>query len=382
MSAMEKRLREEALKRLGENARRYFVEAEGDPRLEIVREIRREASRVWCVDATCGSRTLQLVVKKRTASARQPSAVTQLTRYRVASVPPRAERLRREGQALREIEAFACGADDPRIGGVHLYDVLPEQDLLVMERAKGEELGRLLLRASRRGARCAPETLLTACRNAGVWLRKFHEVMPQDETLPVASDRVEFSRIADRKIAELKRWLPDESWWKGLRESIEEGLDRAPEAFQAQATSHGDFWMGNVLCGPDQRIVVIDTFGAGRGPIYIDLAYFLIHLRATPPQIYSRGWWCREDLLRESEAAFLAGYDATRPPGGRSLALFQILVLLYKWASSIQNLEETRGLRLTYERARLAWRGRYFRQLIERYRAELEAPPLGSRTCS
>jgi aminoglycoside phosphotransferase (APT) family kinase protein len=382
VSATEKRLREETLRHLRENGRRYFADAEGDLRLEIVREIRREASRVWCVDMTCGSSTLHLAVKKRTAAARQPSRVTQLTRYRVALVPPHAEQIEREGQALRQIEAFASGDDDPRIGGVHVYDALPQEDLLVMERAKGEELGRLLLRASRRGARGTPETLVTACRNAGVWLRKFHDVMPQNETRPVASDRAEFSRIADRKIAELERWLPDESGWRELRESIEDGLARAPEAFEAQATSHGDFWMGNVLCQPDRRVVVIDTFGAGRGPIYIDLAYFLIHLQATPPQIYSRGRWCRDDVLQASESAFLAGYDATRPPGGGPLALFQILVLLYKWASSTHNLERARGLKLAYERTRLAWRSRYFRQLIERYRAELEAPHLESRMCS
>lgn len=372
MSDAEETLRRGAMAHLRRNAHRYLDGAEGDLHIEIVREIRREASRMWFVDMSRGSATLHLAVKKLMAPAWEDSHMAEPARYRVAWIPPLAERTRREGEALREIEAFARSSADPRIGGVHVYDVVPEERLLVMERASGEELRSLLLRDSRRGARSTPDGLIEACHNAGAWLSRFHEVMPQKGTLGVADDPEEFRRICDRKIAELEKWLPDESWWRDVRDSIEAGLARSDEAFSARATAHGDFWMGNVLCEPDGRVVVIDTLGANFCPVYVDIAYFLMQLRAEPQQIYSWGRWCREDVLQACESAFLSGYGPTISPTGPSLPLFQILVLVYKWASSTRSLEETRGLGSLYKRATLAWRGRYFRQLIERYRSGLE----------
>ena len=240
-----------------------------------------------------------------------------------------------------------------------------------MGRTAGAELSSLLLRASRRGAGPTSSTFLTACCNAGVWLRKFHDGMPQAGTSPVANDRDEFRRISEQKISEIERLWPIKGWWMALRESIERGLEATPEAFSRQATAHGDFWGGNVLCQPDGQVVVIDSFGVGRSPVYVDLAYFLLHLRATSAQIYSRGWWCSGVVLRECESAFLKGYDVRCPSGGRPLVLFQILVLLYKWASSIGRLEEMRGLEREYKRVTFAWRSRYYRQLIDGYVARL-----------
>ena len=110
--------------------------------------------------------------------------------------------------------------------------------------------------------------------------------MPQAGTSPVANDRDEFRRIFDQKISEIERWSPSEDWWMALRESIERGLDATPEAFSRQATAHGDFWGGNVLCQPDGQVVVIDSFGVGRSPVYVDRAYLLRHFHATSAQIF------------------------------------------------------------------------------------------------
>lgn len=364
--------RREALALLERNADKYFGAAGGELRLDIVREYHREASYLCLVDVGRGDSRLHLAVKKQLMPAWDTGDVSPPLPHRAAVTPRFRDRTRCEGETLRRIEALVCEARDPCLGAIHVYDLLPDEGFLVMERSTGVDLATLTLRYSRRWASARTAPLLTACRSAGVWLRRYHDLMPLEGMSPVVSEGVEFREIADRRISTLERWLPDGPFWAGLRASIQNGLRRFPDAIALRGASHGDYWGGNILCEPDGRVSVIDTFGAGRGPVYLDLAYFLVHLRAAPLQIYSQGLWCSEDALRESRSSFLAGYGLDEGADRGALALFEILVLLYKWSASYAALDGKRSVARSLKRATLAWRSRYLRRLIEACQSELE----------
>jgi Ser/Thr protein kinase RdoA (MazF antagonist) len=137
-----------------------------------------------------------------------------------------------------------------------------------------------------------------------------------------------------------------------------------PDTLRTQRV-HGDFWPGNVLVGPDGRITVIDTFGYGTTPRYEDIAYFLVHLRAMKPQMYTLGAWNRKEDADAWEAAFLAGYfGEDRIPIG-AIRLFELLALLYKWASAESVTRRTAGVRRIVKQVQLDWKRRFFRGLAQ-----------------
>ena len=136
-----------------------------------------------------------------------------------------------------------------------------------------------------------------------------------------------------------------------------------PDALRTQRV-HGDFWPGNVLVGSDGRISVIDTFGYGATPGYEDIAYFLIHLRAMKPQMYTPGGWNRKEALEAWEAAFLEGYFGEEPVPIGAARLFELLALVYKWAHAESVTRRAAGARRHLKQLQLAWRRRFFRELV------------------
>lgn len=308
-------------------------------RANVRRKISRKGARLWFIDLNGSGKTLSLVVKSRTSIAAPVNA------YRVVPMPDRSSQTACEGNALKRIETFPS---DPGFEPLKVYEVDIEKRLIIMERIDGGELGSRVLAAHRFIARSAPPNLLTWCEGAGALLKTFHETMP-------AQPR--------RELPDHERLFNELQSPQHLRAAVTNAFDRLnPDP--TTSVLHGDFWPGNILIRSSGKIAIIDPVIATSGPVYIDLANFLVHLRMMQPQVYSHGFWNRGDVIAACENAFLRGYFGEQTIDWPSMNFFQALILLCKWASVVQVLKTQSPVRGALKQIQLQWREPYFRRLM------------------
>ena len=85
----------------------------------------------------------------------------------------------------------------------------------------------------------------------------------------------------------LAQQTPDSQFFRELRQKLvhaAEGL--LPDALPLGLT-HRDFTPANVLVGSEGRVTMFDTQGRWHGPVYADLAQFLIALKVSWQHIFS-----------------------------------------------------------------------------------------------
>jgi aminoglycoside phosphotransferase (APT) family kinase protein len=133
-----------------------------------------------------------------------------------------------------------------------------------------------------------------------------------------------------------------------------------------RATLHGDYWPGNILVS-EGKIGVIDVLGWADGPIWLDIGYYLLHLRAVDRQVWLHNVAWPEHLLQQAEHEFLAGYFGEEAIDSHALCFFQALALLAKWSRNAETLRESTGLQNTKKRALFLWRSVYFRSLMSSF---------------
>jgi aminoglycoside phosphotransferase (APT) family kinase protein len=126
---------------------------------------------------------------------------------------------------------------------------------------------------------------------------------------------------------------------------------------------HGDYWPGKFLVSEGQ-IGVIDVLGWAEGPIWLDIGYYLLQLRAANWQVWLHNVAWPEHLLRQAEDEFLAGYFGVESINPHTRCFFQAFALLAKWSRNSQTLRESTGLQHTKKRASFLWRSMYYRSLM------------------
>lgn len=205
------------------------------------------------VHAGPDSRVAELLVGAGAARDGGPrELVVKVHRSRPGESAPPAERARREHEVLARLSAAGRGGP---FGVPRPLALAEESAALLLERARGEPLDRLIRDLRLRPGRRARTRLAAAFRRAGEWLR----------------------------------------WFQG-----EVG----------ENARHGDFWPGNVYVA-EERVEVIDLEGFGPvpsgGPPGDDAAWFLRHAR-----LYFR-WPGLGRRFRGLERTFLEGYRGGAP---------------------------------------------------------------------
>ncbi|MFQ5556955.1 MAG: phosphotransferase family protein [Acidimicrobiales bacterium] len=249
---------------------------------------------------------------------------------RLRRAPDPGRRLAREGATLKHIAEMVADAHDPGFFAVTVAESMPDEGVLLLDHVDCVTLSE----AIGGGTGLDRAVVVSACRNAGRWLRRFHSIEPPPHCEPGPSTNAELVAMLDRFAEHLRRTAG--SGWSAAMDALVHRVGPALEP-SVSAVGHGDFAAHNVFVGHDGAVGVFDTHAPLVLPVELDLAYFVMMLRFADlkgvlPSHRSR-------LDPELEAAFLAGYGATDPDLGLTLAPFEVLVLLDRWCS----ITATRG---------------------------------------
>ena len=251
---------------------------------------------------------------------------------------------------------------DPRFGTIRPLELMRE-NALVMEKVTGSGLSRVVASSNRLLRRSADAEIGRAFRNAGAWLKAWHQLATLSHTQPRRTTRAEFVTF----IAELASHLTHESGDTASFENARVAACRAaggvlpPEL--PLGTSHGDYAPRNILVGARGQVTVLDTLGRWKTPIYGDLGNFLFALKATRLQVYTRGLAFTPSTLAAWERSFLCGYFDQEPVPLAAIRLFEIRALLDKWVSVCRRQRHAAGL----ERVREQYRARAWDRFLRRY---------------
>ena len=253
-------------------------------------------------------------------------------------VPMTDPELRRglEFDALKFVEARLREVADDRLEAVRALGVLPSSGALVMEVFESEPFHRVLARKALGGEDPGRSTTIAAL--AGRWLRILHD-SPATTTLIRQGHRAEIVEAFESYL----RYLTAETG-RDLSRVVKAGVEAAGRLPDPLPTvlSHGDFAPRNILVGRSGRVAVIDLLARWQSPPYEDLATFLVALQTNRANAATRGLLFGRAAKR-LEPAFLKGYFGLEPVPRDAIRIYELLLVLDKWAAR-SHRSRTHGL--------------------------------------
>lgn len=312
--------------------RRHAAEYFGDsdcslPRVSLL-------SRQQRVKSTFHEFQIDMASQSRVVLVKVPVVERLPDRPRVVPIVDPVEKIHLEYQALSSIHQFITALDQDRFGAVRVLDFLPAQRAIITEKVVHPGLKSLFVKANRLEWLGQQQNLKASFSNAGAWLRAFHS-MPRGATLQRGEDREQFVDSINRLTDFLGKALHKPSMFADIAaEAGRKARQVLPQRLHC-GRKHGDYAMRNILVGPDNRIVVLDTLAYWWTPVLGDIAYFLTAMKTSRPQVASQGLAFRASLLRQSETAFLQGYFAPHPVPIEAVRMFELQALLDRWAGLV-----------------------------------------------
>jgi aminoglycoside phosphotransferase (APT) family kinase protein len=246
-----------------------------------------------------------------------------------------------------------------------VLDYLPDAQALFMICCPDPNLDDLFVRRSRLHLHRRSPSIEGAIRNAGAWLRRYHELPKLPETADRATLRSEFLACIDRFAAYLQEALGERAFFERARDTIHRAAAASLPERLPLATNHGDFVPRNVLVGGGGRVTVFDTRAQWRAPVYEDVARFLVALSSSELQMMGQGWMYGRAELARYESEFLQGYFDRDPVPLPAVRLFECQRLLAIWVASAYQRANAGGLRKVRKACVLGLRGRHIHGRIE-----------------
>jgi hypothetical protein len=328
--------------RLRERVGGYFPELAGrQPHIQLVAQRNRPNSVLCEFVASTDAGDQRLLVKfARQRPAAAPSAYGAANgRPRLYPMPDSDRKTEHEYSALSRIRDHFARLDDSRFGVVRPLDYLREQRALVMEHVPHRSLSHRLTKSTRFSIRRTD--LDTAIRNAGAWLRVYHELPGLAHTRERHETRTDFLR----SLCEFSDFLAaahrNAGWFEPITAQVKSLAESVLPESLPLGMSHGDYAPRNIFLGPGEQVIVFDTLARWRAPIYEDIAHFLIALKLARAQVYSLGLAFSAKTLARYEREFLRGYFQDDRIPLDAIRLFEKLVLMDRWASLIQQYRQS-----------------------------------------
>ena len=182
---------------------------------------------------------------------------------------------------------------------------------------------------------------------AGRWLRVLHESAVDDRPARQQTRQ----EIVDLFLA-LGTYLAPRMRSHDVEGFVEAGIEAAstlPDQLPL-VVSHGDFAPRNILVDRSGRIAVIDLLARWQAPPYEDLAGFLVALHTSRANAVTRGVVFGRALDR-LEPAFLTGYYGSEAVPRSAIRVYELLLVLDRWASRSSREARMRRSRSLRERS-------------------------------
>ena len=345
-----------------------------EPSAAVFSASRRSTVRQLPAPAKFGSESM--LVKTPMPEEAVPNGGKRASRARPRLFPPTSITTRAacEFDALLAIHAHFQKLDDPRFGSVRPLHFDPQTGSIAMQRVIATELKYLLARrwiGSLVGRQLPAEIF----HNTGAWLAAFHQM----KWPPHARER--FARRDEwvASIEELAEFLIEQQgeaiFLRALAQRAGELARRFLPPTLPTALAHSDFAPRNILVGPVERITVLDTPARWWAPTYMDVAYFLVGIKASRAQIYSQAWAFGQHDLMDWECHFLAGYFGKSIPWS-AVRLFELQTAMDRWAALAErgtegSMPRTLAGRMWYA-CRAPWMARFFRGYLQSVLHQME----------
>ena len=267
--------------------------------------------------------------------------------------------------ALTSIYEYFAHLDNERLGAIHVLDYLPQYNAIIMEESRDPSLQQLFFRENRLHVLTSENGLASAFRNAGLWLKEYH-AMPKEEGVQIRHQHQDQYVESIVKLTDfLTRAWGGESFFKQTASIVTQvGREVLPEVLPL-ALGHGDYAMRNILIGSNARVTVLDTFAKWRVPIYEDIGYFLNALKTSYPQVISQGFLYSPSRIAVYEHAFLQGYFASGNLPSSTIRLYEILALLDKWSSVLNNYHRRSAKLKHFSGTKITLTSRYFQKRLK-----------------
>ena len=332
---------ETILAELRPRVREWYPDADPATELEVLDVDSRVLAHVIRVRVarTAGLSTT-LIVK---AGSLDPASDTS-DRPRLVTITESSERRKLELDALRTVEARLAEVGDPAFRAVRALGILPQSTALVMEEFDGKPLHRFLVRRPFRSQPALRPSALA--RAAGKWLRILHDTPPSRQAVRQGTKQ----EIVDA-FGAFGSYLAAETDASHLETVIEAGVEAArqlPDPLPTVVT-HGDFAPRNILVDGSGRLAVIDLLARWQAPPFEDLAGFLVALQTSRANAATRGLLFGRTIAK-LEPAFLSGYYGSEPVPRTAIRVYELLLVLDKWAARANRNRTLRGVGRIRER--------------------------------
>ncbi len=359
---------------LREHAGRYFAEFDHMPvEVRLVDQQIRPASRLYRYSVSAGDLEQSVLIKMPPpdAGSRTPGqAANDLPdRPRMTSTTDAAVKHLLEYRALVAIQCYFDRLADRRFGVVKPLTYLPDLSALLMVEVKTPDLNTLFARTNRLQGPLTSLDLRDAFCNAGAWLRYYH-TLPKDHDVQVRhATRDAYSDSITKYVSYLGRVLHQETFFQEAGAKISARTRRVLPPALPLGLGHGDYAMRNILVSADSRVTVIDTLSRWRVPIYEDIGYFLLRLKANRMQVFSLGYAMDPHLTAEYERQFLEGYFGQERVPVEAVRLFEVQALLDNWAAQVASYQrKVRTKRITVtHKVQLGLLNRFYTRLLPLY---------------
>ncbi|MEE9398185.1 MAG: hypothetical protein V3V31_14355 [Methylococcales bacterium] len=363
---------------LRKNANRYFDDiSENSVSVYLVHRAERHNSQLYEFRLTDRDTSHSVFVKVPFASASvDPGEVTTYSNWDRPRLFPKTDPHLKglfEYRSLQAIHDHFAQLGDPRFGTIRVLDLLENPYTIIMEKGRDPGFRNFFRKAHRLRPGLLSDRLLNGCRNSGAWLNEFRNLSPPEHCETRHSKAEEVQSILEALIVFAlksggRRWFSHQ---------FQQRLLVAAESFLPSnlilGMTHTDFAPRNILLGHNGRITVFDSIGHWRAPIYEDLAYFLIRLKVSMPQMMSQGRLFEAATLIKLEKEFLGGYFGHRPIPMAQIRLYECILLLEQWAAMVCRLKASRGVRKIGMRCQVKIGLPYLSHYISRALSEIEA---------
>jgi hypothetical protein len=247
----------------------------------------------------------------------------------------------KEYDSLIAVYHWLANANDD-FGVIRPLGYIEKYHAIVMEEFPSRTLTTILInqRFSKNGAGMIE--LIDAAAKTGKWLRYFHQhIHTPEETIFTTEDVLNVVQGYARRLEVYSHGLIKP---QTVMDAFSQKLENVQIDSLLFSQTHADMTCDNVLYSEDHKVCIIDIKTRPE-PIYSDLGLILTHPETFKAQIFSRGAYLPESLLKDYRAAILTGYFGNASEDEFLVKLYSAIKIVDKWTMYEELMNRYKGIK-------------------------------------